>query len=640
MSRDTRYLPWIAFSASLLLFSTRDSGAATPGVEQALNLAPVQSDVDYERPTKQQAGKCTIKDEIRRGRTGWVVRGETGQLLRRFIDTNGDKNVDLWCYFKNGVEVYRDIDANFNRKADQYRWLGTAGVRWGLDRNEDGQIDRWKTISAEEATAELVAALRTGDANRFGRLLLTSTELRSLGLGPAKMKLLREKIASARKSFKRFASNQRLVGGKSQWVNFGASQPGIVPVGTDGSTKDVTVYENVIAMIETSGKHDQIHVGTVIRAGDAWRLADLPTILSNDRVTSTGSGIFFQPSLSPRDTATRQSVASQLSEKVQKLVNQLDKLDTALNEATSTGEQGKLHTRRAALLRQLADGATSEEDRASWVRQLIDTVSAAVQSGAYPDGIKQINALFQELNKSKSKNTELIAYVRFREMTATYGQSLQEPKADFAQIQEDWLKQLKQFVGDYPHSPDAAEAILQLAIAQEFAGNEQDAKKWYGKITRDFPDTLLAKKARGATTRLDSVGKPIRLRGKSVFGKPIDLAAYRGKTLLVHYWATWCKPCKTDLAVLKRINATYSKRGFAMVGVSLDNDRQTLVDYLRKNRLAWPQLFETGGLDSRLANELGILALPTMILLDTQGRVVNRSIHVGELDAELDKRLK
>ncbi len=46
-----------------------------------------------------------------------------GSVLRTFADTNGDKKVDLWSYYKFGVEVYRDIDENHNGKADQYRWL-------------------------------------------------------------------------------------------------------------------------------------------------------------------------------------------------------------------------------------------------------------------------------------------------------------------------------------------------------------------------------------------------------------------------------------------------------------------------------------------------------------------------------------
>ena len=76
-----------------------------------------------------------------------MVKTDGSQVLRRFLDTNGDNKVDQWCYFKDGIEIYRDIDANFNNKADQYRWLGTAGTRWGLDDDENGQIDSWKVIS-------------------------------------------------------------------------------------------------------------------------------------------------------------------------------------------------------------------------------------------------------------------------------------------------------------------------------------------------------------------------------------------------------------------------------------------------------------------------------------------------------------
>ena len=93
--------------------------------------------------------------------------GAGGQSLRRFVDTNGDGALDLWCYFKDGLEVYRDVDSDFNRKADQYRWLNTAGTRIGIDKNEDGAVDAWQSISAEEATQEAVLALANDDEGRF-----------------------------------------------------------------------------------------------------------------------------------------------------------------------------------------------------------------------------------------------------------------------------------------------------------------------------------------------------------------------------------------------------------------------------------------------------------------------------------------
>ena len=68
---------------------------------------------------------------------------------------------------------------------------------------------------------------------------------------------------------------------------------------------------------------------------------------------------------------------------------------------------------------------------------------------------------------------------------------------------------------------------------------------------------------------------------------------------------------------------------------------QDHLEYLQENaRRPWPHLYEPGGLDSRLATELGILTLPTMILLDKDGKVINRNIHAAELDEELGKRLR
>ena len=61
---------------------------------------------------------------------GWVVEDPRGITLRRFLDTNGDGKVDQWCYYKDGLEVYRDIDSDFNGKVDQCRWCSTAGTRW------------------------------------------------------------------------------------------------------------------------------------------------------------------------------------------------------------------------------------------------------------------------------------------------------------------------------------------------------------------------------------------------------------------------------------------------------------------------------------------------------------------------------
>ncbi len=267
--------------------------AAAPSVESALKLKPLQVDIDYETPTGDAVKQCTITPIKSKTMSGWVVQNANGQLLRQFVDSNRDKKVDQWRYYKDGIEVYRDIDGNHNGKADQYRWLGTGGTRWGLDKNEDGKVDSWRVISAEELTAEVVAALRDRDAARFTCLLLTSDELKSLQLGDTQTQQLRAKISAAAGGVEALARRQQFVDEKTSWVNFGGVRPGVVPAGTEGSQLDLVVYENVSAMISSADTHSQVIIGTLVRVGDAWRMIDLPRSLVDAQANTAARRLFL-----------------------------------------------------------------------------------------------------------------------------------------------------------------------------------------------------------------------------------------------------------------------------------------------------------------------------------------------------------
>lgn len=633
--RSALYPFFLASSVSLscLVFATVAT-AEKPSVEFALKLTPVQPDVDYDQPTSDEAKSCVLEAENDGAATSWVVRNAAGQILRKFQDTNGDNKVDRWCYFKNGVEVYRDIDADFNGKADQYRWLGTAGTRWGIDSNEDGRIDAWKVISPEEVTAEVVAALRDRDVHRFTRLLISPTELESLGLGEGRQSDIARKIEQAEADFAELAKSQSLVTPKSEWIHFGGSRPGVIAAGTDGAERDVYLYDNVSAIVETAGKNDQLAIGTLLRVGDGWRLIDLPANLVED----DADGFFFPASLT---SVPRQATdGTPVDEKVQQLISDLDAVDQQLL-AASQSAAARLHARRADLIQGLAVAAQTEDERGVWIRQLADTVSAAVQTGAFPDGLARLEKLINSISSDQeNKNQDQLAYVKFRYLSAEYGQQLQDPDADYAKIQEEWLEKLNAYIDEFPSSPDAAEAMLQVAITHEFSGEEKEALDWYSQIASRFPKSPMAPKAVGAKRRLESVGKPFTLKGTTVDGRQLDIAGYRGKTVVVHYWATWCEPCKQDMATLRTLLDTYGKQGLVVIGVNLDSDNDSLRSFLSANRPAWHHLRESEGLDGRLANEMGILTLPTMLLIDKTGKVANRNLHRGELEQEIKRQLR
>src|SRR5262245_284947 len=629
---------WLAFAAATaVLASSSATFAAKPTAKDALGLVPVQKDVEYDMPQAKEIEKCTVEVIKLGGFTGYTVETESGQVLRRFLDTNGDNKVDQWCYFKDGIEVYRDIDGNFNNKADQYRWLGTAGTRWGLDDDENGRIDSWKIISAEELTAEVVAALRDNDAARFQRLLLTRSELESLGLSGKQVADLSDKVGAASKAFSQKAREQRIVTPKSEWIHFGASKPGVVPAGTDGSTKDLVVYDNVTAVVETDKKHSQIAVGTLVKVGDAWKMFDLPHNLTDDKAASS-VGYFFQASFSTRpDVETPAATAGSVTPEMKKLVEDLEQLDKRL-VAARPADQARLNASRADLLDKIIV-ASPVDDRALWIKQYAETVSAAIAADAFPEGIRRLQTLLASVSQQPEAD-ELVPYVKFRILTAEYNRDTAQKDADFEKINTKYQQELQQFISTYSRSPDAAEAMLQLAIGAEFSGKTDDAINWFGRIASDFPQSPLRPKALGAKRRLESVGKTIPLSGKTLEGKTFDLAASRGKVVLIHYWATWADPCKPDLATIKSLQAKYGSQGFYPVGVNVDNDAKDAAGYVRQEKLSWPQLYEAGGLDSPLAEGLGVLTLPTMILVGKDGRVLNRAVNAGELDAELKKLLR
>ncbi|WP_153559192.1 redoxin domain-containing protein [Roseimaritima sediminicola] len=606
--------------------------AAPPAAKAALSLKPVQQAVRYQRVPASEVDSCRVVD-LEGDWAGWEVTTADGTPLRRFADTNGDKKVDLWCYFDQGVEVYRDVDGDFNGKADQYRWLGTAGTRWALDDNEDGTIDSWKQISAEEATAELVAALADADVERFERLVLSDEELAALGFAPGEAKKLAQQLQEARQRFADFAKQQNSVQAGARWVQFAAAKPGVLPSGALGLSSDLKVYENVVAMFENEGESGQLVVGTLVQVGDAWRLIDLPQVVGEDMVARS-SGYFF----TPMRAATTALPSEGQDQQAQKLVVQLEKIDQRLATA-GPAELPKLNAARADVVEQLALAASTPADRQAWVQQLVDTVTVAIQEGAYPDGTTRLRKISREL---AGNNKALRSYVDFQVISAEYATRLQGSKSeDFPKIQEWYLENLTEFVERYESTPEAGKAMLQLALSKEFEAKEKEALQWYRRVAKEFPGETAGAKAAGAVRRLDSVGKSLDLRGETIDGKSFRLSSLRGRPVVLHYWAAWCEPCKQDMRRLRQLQAQYQKAGLEIVGVSVDSTREDAAEFLRANPLPWTQLFAEGGMEgSRLANELGVQTLPTMLLIDKSGKVVQHNVQVAQLGEELDELLR
>ncbi len=625
----------------LACLSVATAADQTEKLTKALSYKPRQADVNYELVPPEAIAKCEIDETARKDGKGFWVTGPNGQPLRWFADTNGDNRLDRWCYYNAGVEVYRESDTDFNGTADEFRWLSTEGMRWGLDKNEDGTIDSWKMISAEEVTAEVVRAAASRDASKFQRLLISDAEIASLGLGKDKADSLRQHVADASAQFSDWASGQNVVSSNSKWTNFGADKPGVVPAGTEGSEKDVIVYENVVALLEDSGATKagakQLLVGTMIQVGNAWRLVDLPRAVSEGAVVSDAS-IFFPASFTPRGAASGApaEAAGGISKAMQTLITSLQEVDAKLHASGSTPT---LQAMRADVLEKLVSSADTPAERTTWIRQFADTVSAAAQTGDYPQGGTRLKDFASKLS-TVNPSQEDVAYVMFRALTAEHNLQMQNPEADFEALQKTYLEDLQKFVTSYPTSTDAAEAMIQIALSAEFSGETKTAEQWYAKASKSFGQTTAGKKAAGALERLNLVGQKFGLRSPTLDGRTFSSEAYLGGPVVYHCWATWCEGCKAEMRALNELKSKYAKTKLQVVGINFDSNADLAKTFVRENRYDWIQLHDQGGLESELAVSYGILTLPFNVVVDKTGKVITTGVHWTELDAVIEDLVK
>jgi len=170
---------------------------------------------------------------------------------------------------------------------------------------------------------------------------------------------------------------------------------------------------------------------------------------------------------------------------------------------------------------------------------------------------------------------------------------------------------------------DTRLAALNLRLGVQLA--QTDPKRGEAMLQRvaDSRDPALAAKAASMVHVVRSWQEPLALKFKGVDGAPVDLAALRGKVVLLDFWATWCPPCRAETPSIVATYRRLRERGFEIVGVSLDDDKGKLLDYMKQHGMAWPQHFDGGGWSNAVAKQFGITSIPAMWLIDRHGRIVD-----------------
>jgi peroxiredoxin len=219
----------------------------------------------------------------------------------------------------------------------------------------------------------------------------------------------------------------------------------------------------------------------------------------------------------------------------------------------------------------------------------------------------------------------------------------------------DDLKQFDVLLAEHKgeKTDDVAQILLMKAtLYLQVLDNAAKGTELLKQLKTDFPDTKWAKQVDGMLAMMEKQAEASKIKDAlavgtkfpdfnetDVDGKPLSIASYKGKVVMIDFWATWCGPCVGELP---NVIATYQKhhsQGFEIIGVSLDDEKDKLTAFTKDKNMTWQQFFDGKGWGNKLALKYGIESIPADFLLDSQGNIIGKDLRGAELEAAVAKAL-
>jgi peroxiredoxin len=200
------------------------------------------------------------------------------------------------------------------------------------------------------------------------------------------------------------------------------------------------------------------------------------------------------------------------------------------------------------------------------------------------------------------------------------------------------------------HKGEKTDAVAQIlymkaALYQQVFKDKAKGDALMAQLEQEFPDSEPAKvmkqqaEAKKVQSTLMEGSKFPDFQVKDLADKPLSIANYKGKVVLLDFWATWCPPCRAELPNVLKTYEAHHKDGFEIIGISLDKDRDALTTFIKEKNMTWPQYFDGKYWKNELAVKFGVNSIPATYLLDGQGAIIGKDLRGESLEEAVTKAL-